>query len=257
LNLNQFNNDLDQVVERARQAGIYRILVPGIDVETSHKAIELAERYSEIYAAVGIHPNIGSGWQPGAISEIEKLAVHPKVVAIGEIGLDHHWKDTDPELQRQILSSQLDLAERIRKPVILHSRDALFELLPILLDWSGQLAESDSPLAAHPGVLHSFEGSLEQAAIARKAGFYISIAGPVTFPNAAEKHELAKQHPLDNLLIETDAPYLSPQLHRGQRNEPSYVSQVADKIGVLRNLPYEEIVEATSRNASNLFFRSH
>jgi len=146
LNLNQFNNDLEEVLERARVAEIGRILVPGIDLESSRKAVELADRYPEVYAAVGIHPNVGSDWQPGAMKALEDLAAHPKVVAIGEIGLDNHWKDTDPKLQREILLAQLDLAAQVEKPAVLHSREALADLLPLLNNWSEKLREANSSL---------------------------------------------------------------------------------------------------------------
>jgi len=253
LNLNQFNNDLEAVLDRARKAGIVRILVPGIDLETSRKAVDLAERYPEVYAAVGMHPNIGSDWQPEDMKELEDLASHPKVAAIGEIGLDNHWKDTDPGLQKEILLTQLELAARVKKPVVLHSRDALDDLLPLLLRWSEDLRKADSPLIGKAGVLHSYEGDLTIADQACRIGFFISIAGPVTFQNATDKHLLAREHPLENILIETDAPYLTPHPHRGTRNEPAYVSLVAQAISSIRRLEIELIADVTTRNASNLF----
>jgi len=253
LNLNQFNNDLDAVLERARANGVQRILVPGIDLETCRLAVHLAESYPGVYAAVGIHPNAGSDWQPTTLKEIETLANHPRVAAIGEIGLDNHWKDIDPGLQREILLAQLELAARVKKPVVLHSREALEELWPILQNWTDKLIRFDSPLAGRAGVLHSYEGDISMAEKARKIGFFISIAGPVTFQNAAEKHELARLHPLENLLIETDAPYLTPHPYRGQRNEPANVMLVAQAIATIRNIPLEEVADATTRNADKLF----
>lgn len=253
LNLNQFNNDLEEVLERARVAEIGRILVPGIDLESSRKAVELADRYPEVYAAVGIHPNAGSDWQPGAMKALEDLAAHPKVVAIGEIGLDNHWKDTDPKLQREILLAQLDLAAQVEKPAVLHSREALADLLPLLNNWSEKLREANSSLVGRAGVLHSYEGDLATAQQARRAGFFISIAGPLTYKNAVDKHLLAREHPIENLLIETDSPYLTPHPHRGTRNEPAFVARIAQALSDHRQMEIEQVIEVTSRNASNLF----
>jgi len=253
LNLNQFNNDLDAVLERAHASGVQRILVPGIDLETCRLAVHLAETHPGVYAAVGIHPNSGSECQPEVLSEIETMASHPRVAAIGEIGLDNHWKDTDPQLQREILLAQLELAARVKKPVVLHSREALDDLWPILQNWTDELVHSDSTLAGRAGVLHSYEGDTSTAENARQLGFFISIAGPVTYQNAAEKHSLASQHPLENLLIETDAPYLTPHPYRGQRNEPAHVALVAQAIAKIRNIPLEQVADATTRNADKLF----
>lgn len=257
LNLNQFNNDLDAVLERALDNGVQQILVPGIDLETCRLAVRLAETHPGVYAAVGIHPNAGSDWQPEALKEIENLANHPRVAAIGEIGLDNHWKDTDPGLQREILLAQLELAGQVKKPVVLHSREALDDLWPILQTWTDELVRSNSPLASRAGVLHSYEGDAAAAENAHQIGFYISLAGPVTFQNAVEKHELASQHPLENLLIETDAPYLTPHPYRGQRNEPAYVALVAQAIAKIRNISLEDVAEATTRNADKLFHWSY
>ena len=253
LNLNQFNNDLEEVLDRARSAGIGRILVPGIDLETSRKAVELADRYPEVFAAVGIHPNIGGDWHPGVLKALKDLAAHPKVVAIGEIGLDNHWKDTDPLLQQEILLAQLDLAAQVEKPAVLHSREALNDLLPTLNNWSEELRKANSPLTGRAGVLHSYEGELIQAEQARRAGFFISIAGPLTYKNAADKHLLAREHPIENLLIETDAPYLTPHPHRGTRNEPAFVALIAQALSDHRQMEIEQVIEVTTRNASNLF----
>ncbi len=257
LNLNQFNNDLDAVLERARANGVQRILVPAVDLETCRLAVQLAESHPEVFAAVGIHPNAGSEWQLDTLKEIENLANHPRVAAIGEIGLDNHWKDTDPGLQREILLAQLELAARVNKPVVLHSREALDDLWPILQNWTDELIRTGSPLAGQAGVLHSYEGDVLMAEKARLMGFFISLAGPVTFQNAAEKHVLASQHPLENLMIETDAPYLTPHPHRGQRNEPANVTLVAQAIAKIRNISLEEVAEVTTRNAAKLFHWSY
>ncbi len=240
-------------MKRAQANGVEHILVPGIDLETCRLAVHLAETYPQLYAAVGIHPNAGNEWLPETIAEVESLAKNPRVAAIGEIGLDNHWKDTDPQVQREILLAQLELAARLKKPVVLHSREALGDLWPILMTWTNDLIYSQSPLVGRAGVLHSYEGDLAGAEQARQAGFFISLAGPVTYQNAADKHALASQHPLENLLIETDSPYLTPHPHRGQRNEPSNVLLVAQAIANIRNIPLEQVAEATTRNADKLF----
>ena len=253
LNLNQFDNDLEAVILRSVEAGVRRIVVPGIDLETSHQAVSLAERFPQIFAAVGIHPNTPDAWHADTLRELKSLAQHPRVVAIGEIGMDNHWHDTDPVYQMQILQTQLDLAAEVQKPVILHSRDAMEKLLPVVLAWANDLQSDSSPLSDRAGVMHSFEGSITEAEIATKAGFFIGLAGPITFHNARNKHELATDLPLINILIETDAPYLSPHPFRGQRNEPANVVLVARKLADLKQMDLEQISEATTINSNQLF----
>lgn len=205
LNLNQFEHDLEAVLRRALDAGIGRILVPNVDLETSRRAIELAESHPQIFAAVGIHPNTPDADQPGRFVELRMLALHPKAAAIGEIGLDYHWHTTEPDYQKRILRTQLDLAAEVQKPVIIHSRDALEDILPILRSWSHALVSTGSPLINRFGVMHAFEGDSAQAAEFIQDGFFIGLAGPLTFRNARIKHQLAVDCPLINTLIETDA----------------------------------------------------
>lgn len=253
LDFDEFLDDRDQVVERARANGLERILNPGIDLETSQAAIALAEQYPEVYAAVGIHPNSASIWASSLFGEIAELAKYPKVVAIGEIGLDYYRDHTPRELQRQALIEQLNLALKINLPVILHNRNASNDILGILKDWTTQLVKVGSKLIAQPGVLHSYSDNLDVAQKAILLGFFIGITGPVTFRNAVGLQNVVKSLPIEKLLIETDAPFLAPHPVRGRRNEPSYIIKVAEKIAELKGLPLSDVANITTANANRLF----
>jgi len=257
LNLKQFDTDLEKVISRAKDAGVERILVPGIDLESSRKAVSLASQFSQTYAAVGVHPNTEDGWPDDCLSQLNAISRHPKVVAIGEIGLDNHWKDTNPAYQERIFREQLNLAAHLQKPVLVHSRDALDNLFPILQEWAASLTTAQSPLLSRAGVLHAFEGSLEQANQAIQIGFFIGLAGPITFRNAPEKHLLAQELPLERILIETDSPYLTPHPFRGTRNEPAYVHEVAKALADFQKVDLEKILKQTAHNAETLFYWSH
>lgn len=253
LDLPRFNEDRAAVFERAEQAGIARILIPGIDAASSQAALELADKYDYVFAAVGVHPNHGETWQEGTLTQLRELAEHPKAVAIGEIGLDYYWDKTPKDLQDHMLGSQLDLARELGYPVVIHNREATADVLNRLLAWQDELAKDDLALAERPGVLHSFSGNVEEAKQAIEANFYIGFTGPITFKNAPEVREIAAALPLDRILIETDAPYLTPHPHRGQRNEPAYVRFVAEKIAEIHAVPVEQVMEATFHNAATLF----
>jgi TatD DNase family protein len=250
---NLFNDDLDQVLRRAWDGGITRILMPGIDLETSRQVITLSEKHPNLFAAIGVHPNDAVSWQKGSLDELKELAGHPKVVAIGEIGLDYYRDNTPQALQREALAAQLELAARLGKPIVVHNRQAFSDLWPLLKDWQAALERSGNPLSQAPGVLHSFEGTQAMALQAIERHFYIGIGGPVTFRNAAERQEVAKGIPLTHILLETDAPFLTPHPHRGQRNEPAYVIFIAEKIAQLRDQSLQFVAEATTQNANRLF----
>ena len=253
LNLDSYNDDLAEVIQRAEQAEIVKILVPGVDRATSQKAVELSEQYGLIYAAVGIHPNNAADWNDENWDAICELAAHPKVVAIGEIGLDY-YRDTSPkDVQIDLLHKHLNLAAKIDKPVIIHNRQATDDLWPILDAWQESLDKSDKPLAERPGVMHSYEGSLELAGNMMQKKFYISLSGPITFLNAKDRQEFAAQVPLERTVIETDSPYLAPHPKRGRRNEPAYVKLIAEKLSELQDIRLETISEITTRNADTLF----
>jgi TatD DNase family protein len=253
LNLNIFQDDLAEVLERAWERGLGRILVPGIDIATSQRAIALAERHSGLYAAVGVHPGDASTWKEDTLSVLRELAQHPKVAAIGEIGLDYYRDRSPRPLQRQVFHVQLKLAGELGLPVVIHNRESLEDLWKALSAWQTELASNKSSLAQRPGVLHSYDGTLATAKMAIAQGFFIGISGPVTFKNAAERQEVAANLPLDHVLIETDAPYLTPHPYRGRRNEPAYVALMAEKLAALHRQPLETITQATWENADHLF----
>lgn len=254
LNLNIFQDDLAQVLERAWESGLERILIPGIDLATSEKAVALAEQFPNLYAAVGVHPSEAGSWNETTVPALKDLARHPKVVAIGEIGLDYYRDQFPRPMQRDILRAQLDLAAEMHLPVILHNRDSFEDLWAELSGWHAGLAQAGSPLALRPGVLHSFDGTLAMAQAAVERGFFIGISGPVTFKNAHDRQAVASELPLKKILIETDAPYLTPHPFRGRwPNEPAYVSYVAEKLADLHAQPLQVITRATWENAAQLF----
>ena len=255
LDLEQFDEDRDEVVQRAREVGVALIVNPGIDLMTSQRAIALAEKYDLVYAAVGLHPNELAEFRLEMVSQVAVLAQHPKVVAIGEIGLDYYWKRTPREIQIQAFRAQLDLAASLGLPVIIHNRDAHADVRAILREWAQNDAVQRSSLVARPflGVLHAYSGDLEMAEEVFSWGFLVSLGGPVTFTNARRLHALVPQLPLSKLMLETDAPFLAPHPHRGKRNEPAYVSLVADAVAALHARSRDEVVCTTGETASRFF----
>jgi TatD DNase family protein len=260
LDYNKFDPDRADVIQRATDSGLIRMLVPGLDQTSSVAAVRLAESTPSVFAAVGFHPTDLDKFSEEAFQEVKKLASHPKVVAVGEIGLDYYWvKESDRRaFQRETLKQQLQFAKEINKPVIIHMReenDAWFgeasqDLLKILEEWQKDLRGA---LAEKPGVLHSFNGDLETAQKALELNFFIGITGPVTYKNADKKREIIRQLPLDKILIETDAPFLAPVPFRGKRNEPAYVHHIADKIAEIHSKSPAEIAALTTANAARLF----
>jgi len=240
-----FANDLPAVLERAAAAGVVAMVCVGYDEESSVAAVSLAERYPQIVAAVGIHPNASGAARPGAFRRIEELARHPRVVGIGETGLDNYRKRTAPAVQRDWFNRHLDLAARLDLPVIVHNRDADQEVGPIVLEWSRATGGR--------GLLHCFSGDDAMLAAGLDAGFTVSFAGPVTYKNAGQLPQRAQRVPLDRVVVETDCPYLPPHPHRGQRNEPAYVRLTAARLADLHGAPIEEIERATTENAHRLF----
>lgn len=260
LNFESFASDLPEVLERAREAGVGRILNPAIDLATSREIIALADVIPEVYAAVGVHPNDGASWRKETRRELEELARHPKVAAIGEIGLDYYRDRTPAAQQQHIFAEQLALAAELELPVVIHIRDfnrqqpqATADTLAMLAEWTSSLRESGSALAEHPGVLHSFSSGLQAGQKALELGFMLGFTGPVTFKKAADLHTTVTNIPAGHILVETDAPFLTPHPYRGQRNEPAYVRFVVDRIAELHNLPTEQIEKITTENAGRLF----
>ncbi|MBB5356616.1 TatD DNase family protein [Anoxybacillus mongoliensis] len=244
LNATQFNEDVEQVIERARAEGVSHIVVVGFDRPTIDRAMELVEQYSFIYAAVGWHPVDAIHMTDEDLGMIERLAAHPKVVALGEMGLDYYWDQSPKEVQKEVFRKQIRLAKKVKLPIIIHNRDATADIIDILREENaGEVG----------GVMHCFSGSIEVARQCIDMNFYISFGGPVTFKNAKKPKEVAKEIPLDRLLIETDCPYLTPHPFRGKRNEPSYVKYVAEAIAELKGLSFEEVAQKTSDNAKRLF----
>lgn len=248
-----FDEDRDAVLSRGREAGVERILNPGIDLASSRAAVDLAESRSQLYAAVGVHPNESASWDDHSVANLRALADSPKVVAVGEIGLDYYRDRAPRDLQKRVFEEQLSLATELKLPVVIHNRQATAELLQILQAWQAGLRASGSPLAERPGVLHSFSAGLQDALKAIELHFFIGFTGPVTFGNARELQDLVAALPLDHLLVETDAPFLAPHPYRGKRNEPAHVRLIADKIAQLHQIDFAVVAQTTSHNARMLF----
>ncbi|HSD85526.1 MAG TPA: TatD family hydrolase [Anaerolineae bacterium] len=241
-----FDPDREAVIDRAVQAGVTRMITIGVDVPSSRRAIELAEWHESVYAAVGVHPNDCAGFDAAGLSDLRSLAQHPKVIAIGEIGLDYYWHKVAPETQARTFRSQLELAAELHKPVIIHSRAAASEVLAVLEDFTRQAGSIT-------GTLHSYFDDLTIAQRAFAIGFYLGITGPITFKKSEREREIVRQLPLDRVLLETDAPFLTPVPQRGKRNEPAYVRHVAEMVAQVRGQSGDEVARQTTRNAEQLF----
>ena len=253
LDFNRFDQDRSQVLARAWEAGITRVLNPGIDLESSRAAIDLAEANDQIFAAVGVHPNSALAWNENTMAEMEVLARNPKVVAIGEIGLDYYRDRAPRDLQKQVFLMQLDLAASLQLPVVIHNRQSMWDMVKILVEWQARLVVEGLPLAEQPGVLHSYSDEVEPALRAIEHNFFIGFTGPVTFTNARDLQRVAATLPIEQVLIETDAPFLAPHPFRGKRNEPARVLLVAEKIAELKKQPFNTIARVTTENAARLF----
>ena len=252
LDLPAFNDDRNQVLTRARQQGVSTIINVGIDLESSQASLDMVEHHPGLFTTVGYHPNRASEMRKGDLSLLGELAGNAKVVAIGEIGLDFYRKSTPRQRQLEAFRQQLDLAAELGLPVVIHCRNAHNELRDILAAW----VESISPSAGNShglGVIHCFSSNVTLAWRYIELGFLISLPGSITYPSAHDKIEVARELPLEKLLVETDSPFLAPQLHRGQRNEPSYLPLVVDKIAQVRQVSAEAVAQATTQNAINLF----
>ena len=239
----RFDADRDAVLERAAAAGIELIINIGADMASSARSIALAEKYSQIYAAVGMHPHDAKDMQEQDYNQLLRWASHPKVVAIGEIGLDYHYDLSPRPVQQEVFLRQLDIVRQTGKPFIIHEREAHADTFEIVRTVAQGLE----------GVFHCFSGSVETAREYLKLGFYISVAGPVTFPKSAKTKEVARYVPLDRLLVETDAPYLAPIPHRGKPNLPQYVREVAEFLAMVRGERFEDLAAQTTANFKRLF----
>lgn len=244
VNVEQFASDREVVIQRAFDAGVKYMVVVGFDRETIPLAIKLAEQYETIYAAVGWHPVDAIDMTADDLAWIEELAAHPKVVAIGETGLDYHWDKSPEDVQKEVFRKQIRLARKVNMPIIIHNREATADIIAILQEENAQEIG---------GIMHCYNDSVEYVQACLDMNFYISLGGTVTFKNAPLPKEVAVQVPLNRLLVETDAPFLAPHPNRGKRNEPAYVKLVAEKIAELREMEPAEICEQTTQNAFNLF----
>lgn len=263
LDMQRFDADRESVIERAALAGVSRILVPSVDMDSARRVLNLAGGHGAIYAAIGVHPTELDDLKEFPRENLEQLAAGEKVVAIGEVGLDYYWiSEPGRRLKQQTaLRTQLEIAEAARLPVVLHLREeddadqgaCADDMLRLLGDWVRGLRSHGSDLADRPGVLHSFSGTAETAAAAVELGFYIGVTGPVTYPSAEKRRVVVRGLPLERLLIETDAPFLAPQPHRGQRNEPAFVAIIADRIAEIQSRTLSEVANTTSWNAASLF----
>lgn len=237
-----FDSDRYELLERLNAQGVSLIVNPGCDVLSSRHAIELAERFTHVYAAVGIHPGEIETYREGDLQLIEELAGHPKCLAIGEIGLDYYWDDSRKAEQKALLKDQLELAQRLNKPVIIHDREAH--------------ADSMEIASAYPelkGVFHCYSGSAEMAKELIKRGWYLGFDGPVTYKNAKKTLEVLEICPMDRIVIETDSPYLSPVPMRGKRNDSSNLCHICRKIAEIKGMSLEEAACITMENGKRLF----
>ncbi|MCL5438697.1 MAG: TatD family hydrolase [Patescibacteria group bacterium] len=255
LNFHAFEKDVDEVIKKAFAAGITKIINVGADLDSSKKAIEIAEKYDGLYATVGIHPHHADKLEKNWIYKLEELAKHPKVVAIGEIGLDFFNYEsngiTDQKNQKSLFIKQIEIAHKLELPLQIHNRHAGKEILEILLNHKSYLLNP-------PGVFHCFSGDIEFLKKVLNLGFYIGFDGNITYKGLAKGEttslkDLAKFAPIDRILTETDSPFLTPEPHRGTRNSPEYVIIVAESIAKIKNIPFEKVKEQTIKNTLTLF----
>lgn len=239
----KYENDLDEVVTRAGQYGVTRIISMGDTMAASLNAVKIAEKYEGVFAGAGVHPQEALTLIDGDYDRLAQLMTLPKVKVLGEIGLDYYYENASREKQQEIFIRQLDVARQMHMPVSIHDRDAHGDTMAILKKEGKGLT----------GSIHCFSGSWEMAKELLKMGWFLGVDGPLTFKNAAKLPEIIAKIPLDRLLLETDSPYLAPVPKRGRRNEPAYVKYIAEKVAEIRNISFEEVAKQTTFNAVNLF----
>ena len=236
-------DDVTEVVKRAVEAGVKTIVCSAVNLLSSQMAIDFSKQYDCVYANVGFHPENVDEWNEKSASEIEKLAKHDKVLAIGEIGLDYHFRDDNKDLQKEVFEKQVEIANKLSKPIVVHTRDSMGDTIEVLRKHKVQ----------NESLMHCFSGSLESAKILMKLGFSFSFGGLVTFKNAKNVQELVKELPMDRILLETDCPYMTPEPFRGQRNEPKNIVYIADAISRIKGISIEEVAKVTTENAKRVF----
>jgi TatD DNase family protein len=244
LNHPQFDDDLEQAIQRALDADVQRLLVVSYSLATCRRAVALAHAYPPLCSAIGIHPEDAAEWNDSTKAELIDLCLSKRetIAAWGEIGLDYHWNTHPHDVQKSVFIDQLVAARSLNLPVIIHCRDAYDDTLDIL-----------EQFGADRVVVHCFTGTLDQALRAVSLGYYIGIGGVITYKNAADIREIARQIPLDRMLVETDSPFLAPQSWRGKRNEPAHIVAVVEKLAEVLNMTIEDVQQVTWQNATNLF----
>ncbi len=246
LDLDVYDVDRDEVYARATRAGVVRFLNPAFDMASSARAVARATQREDTWAAVGIHPNAAGDLDAEALAALRALAAHPRVVAIGEIGLDYHWNSVPPDVARTAFERQIALAQELGKPIIIHCRDAMADVLDIL-------AAVNCGKNQVPVLLHAFSGDADQARVAVERGYRIGIGGPLTYKRAEDLRATAARLPLGAIVLETDAPYLTPEPYRGRRNEPGHVALIAARLAALRGIDLAELAELTTATALGFF----
>lgn len=245
-----FKTDLDSVITRANEAGVKQFIIPATNHQTAVEAVRLTERFPGVYASVGFHPLDLKEFSEDRLKEIEELSHHPNVVAIGEIGIDYFYDTSPRDYQKEIFARQIELAVRRDLPIIVHTRDSVQDAIDIVTDHAVRNPQWRS--GGKRGVFHCFTGDAAQARLLFSHGFLVSFPGPITFKKGT-MHEVVKEIGLDNVMVETDAPYLTPVPFRGKRNEPSYIPLIAQKIADSLGITIEEVAAVTTRNAVELF----
>ena len=242
LTSDDFNEDRSFLIKDLSNFAVNSVILPACDLENSYETVKLAEKYENLYAQVGFHPENIETFDDSSIEKLEDLAKNPKVVAIGEIGLDYYWKDDNKDEQKEIFIKQLDLAKKLKLPVVIHSRDSIDDCLEILKDYKDLKVQ-----------IHCFSYSYIHLMECMKRGYYISIGGVVTYKNADNEKNAAINVDLDKLMLETDSPYLSPEPYRGRRNDPRKIVEVAREIANLRGMKLSKLAKRTSKNTKEFF----
>lgn len=246
----EFTGDIDDVLARTASAGVERVVLIGVDVEDGRRALELARRYpGQISVVSGVHPHEANLWSADTRADLAQLLAEPEVVGLGEIGLDYHYDFSPREQQRDAFLAQLELSRELDKPVVIHCREAYVEVMQHLKDFY----ETPGTLSSPRGVLHCYFGNADQAREAAELGYLLGIGGSCTFKKAQELHDVVRQVPLEQLVLETDAPYMTPVPFRGKRNESSYIPLIAARIAELKGVPVEDVIHQTTANAKRLY----
>lgn len=235
---------LDEVIENAKESGVEKIIVPSAYPKDIDEVMTLIDKYDNVYGMLGVHPTEVKDWTDDLIDKIKEFSKHPKIVAIGEIGLDYYWDKSFNDLQKEVFIKQIKLANELNLPISIHDREAHKDTFDILKEYN-----KGSKI-----VMHCFSGSVEFARECIKEGWYLALGGVVTFKNAIKMKEVAIDIPLDRLLLETDAPYLTPVPFRGKENQPAYTKFVAEEIAKLRGISVEEVDKITTQNANEVFY---